>query len=325
MIGGRLFGITDGARYNATDAIDNPIMMLEYIKRNQNWDDNGGTTLIRTGVANGSFDDASLDEVKALTIARQITSEDQQWTDSLTKSICDAFYLVSRQDTEGYECVEYMYRTDTPAETVTIADIVPGSIGLVEEPKSGTVYCEPFIQYGYDYASGKFLHSLRVEGVATNSTWSAALTPGFTGSDGEAVWNACRANYMKYKRIEKINSNLTDQHWIVDYTTALWKITKMVDWMTKKRFSFSVYYSMGRTWYCGKQIEIQFPHETNNASITVLITGIQKDKRNNRVNLKLTILDTIPTAFYFTMYQQADDSEMELQQTDGAEMEMQEQ
>jgi hypothetical protein len=316
MIGGRLFGVTDPGRYVSTDAIDNPIMALEYIKRNQNWSDNSETPLIRTGAIDGSFDDSSLAEIEALSISRQINEEDQQWTESISKSLCEAFYLVSRQDSDGYECVYYLLSTEVPDETIDIADIIPGSLGKIIEPAAENIYTEPFISYAYDYATSKFIKSLRIDGVSENSEWSSALTPGFQNNDGEALWNICRTNYLKYGRIEKIPSSISDQHWIPDYSTALWKITKMIEWQSKKRFSFSVYYTKGRLWNDGKQINIQFPNETNNQTIVAVINKINKNKSDNKVTISLTLLTDVLPSFYFDMYQATDGSAVTWQPTD---------
>ena len=324
MIGGRLFGETLAGRYAATDLIDNPIMLLEYIKRQQNWADNAGTALIKTGADLGSFDHTSLDELKLLTIARQITDESSMWTDSLSKAICETFYLVSRQDASGYECVDYLLRTETPSDSIDIGDIIPGSIGRVEPPKAEDIYVEPQLQYAYDYAGAKFTKNLQVTGIEDNTAWSAALTPGFSGDDGEAIWYTCRSNYVKYGRFNKMSTSLSQQHWIVDYTTALWKITKMLEWFSFSKFSFSLFYDTAKTWHCGMMIKIKFPNETNNGSIKFIIDSISKSKSKNSVAIGGKIIEAVPQNIYFTKYQQADGAETEWQATDGAETAYQE-
>lgn len=324
MIGGRLFGVTIGGRYTDTDPIDNPIMLLEYVKRNQDWSDNDGTALIRTGVADGSFDDESLSEIEALSIARQITNENQQWTESLSKSICETFYLISRQDNEGYECVEYLLNNSTPSDTIEMGDTVPGSIGRIIEPNAEDIFVEPFVNYGYDYAFSRFTNSLRIIGVADNSSWNSDLTPGFSSNDGESLWNKCRQNYVKYGRNEKIPDNLTNQYWIPDYDTALWKITKIIEYQSLKKFSFSIFYDTGRKWYPGKQIYVKFTNETNSQDILSTITGIRKDRNRNRVDLDLLLLTEIQPSFYFTRYQATDGASTKWQATDGASTKYQE-
>lgn len=317
MIGGRLFGVTIPGRYDATDEINNPIMALEYIKRNQNWSDNDGTPLIKTS-GNGSFDAPALDELKSLTIARQISDESEQWTDALAKSLCEAFYLVSRQDENGYECVHYLMDDTVALDEITIADIIPGSLGVIVEPKVENIFVEPYVNYGYDYATEKFTQHLRVGGVENNASWSADLTPGFNGTDGEAIWNACRVNYLKYGRIEKLPESISDQYWIVDYDTALWKIGKIVDWQANKRFSFSVPYMVGRNFYCGKVINIAFPNETNNDSVRSVINRLTRNKNQNKISIAVTILEDISSEYYSMLYQSTDGAALTWQETDGA-------
>lgn len=323
MIGGRVIGETGGGRYSSTDIIDNPIMLLEYIKRHQNWSDNADTALIKI-TGDGSFDDSELDELKALTVARQFHDYEGVWTDILAKSICETFYLISRHDSNGSECVEYLFNESTVSDIITIDDIIPGTIGAVEEPNAENVFVEPFINYGYDYGTSKFKNSLKIIGVTENSEWSSSLTTGFSGNDGEALWSKCRANYLKYRHVEKIQPSMTDQYWIVDYDTALWKITKMIDLMTKCRFSFSAHYETGRDFYIGKHISIQFPHETNDITIRSCIHKLGKHKQGNRVNINVTLLEEVPTSFYYAKYQGTDSASTKWQDTDGATAKYQE-
>jgi hypothetical protein len=259
-----------------------------------------------------------LDELKALHIARQIDDESQQWSDALAQSLCEAFYMVSRQDTTGYECVHYLMADIVPTVTIDIGDIIPGTLGKMEDPRPEYVVVEPKINYGYDYASKTFRKSLAITGVADNSSWSSDLTPGFSGTDGESLWNICRVNYLKYLRFNDLQQSLSEQYWIPDYDTALWKMTKVLEWQQKKRFSFSIYYTLGRTLYVGQQINIQFPNETDDLVVRALINGVRRNKNQNRVELNLTLLDEINSEFYYSKYQAADDAATAWQQTDGA-------
>lgn len=323
MIGGRIWASYGTGRYSADAVVDEPIELIEYVKRRGNWADNEGTPLIKTS-GNGSFDDSSLVELRLLTVARQVFNKEQQWTDALSKSICETFYLLSRIDEDGYECVEYLLKSGSPSDTVTVADIIPGSLGTIKHPRPENVYLEPYINYAYDYASEKFTQSLRIEGIEDNITWDSTLTPGFQGNDGESLWYTQKQRYLKYGHFERIPQNLSDQYWIVDYDTALWKMQKMIQWMGLLGFSFSVHYTQAREWYCGKQININFPIETNDIDIKSVIVGIDKSKRNNRVNLELLLLEEIPSDFYFAMYQTTDSASAEYQLTDGASTEWQE-
>lgn len=323
MIGGRLFGETISGRYDATDLIDNPVMVLEYIKRQQNWNAEGSALIKTSGV--GAFDDSSLDEIKALSIARQVTSENQQWSDALSQSLCEVFYLISRQDADGYECVHYLMADTTPEVTVDIGDIIPGTLGKIEEPNPEYIFVEPYIKYGYDYAREGFTRTLSIIGTTTESAWSADLTPGFSGTDGEALWNVCRSNYLKYGKLVEMPTQLSEQMWIPTYATALWKFTKMLEWQQKCRFSFSVPYIVGRSWYLGMQMYIQFPNETDDQAVRAVITSFRRHKNQNSVAIELVILDNVETAFYYQKYQMTDTASTEWQATDGAETLYQEQ
>lgn len=317
MITGRLFGETLSGRYADTDVIDNPIMLLEYIKRNQSWQDTGGAKLIRTGSESGSFDSTYLDEIRAFGISRQIFNKAEQYTDAISKSICEEFYLVSRQDSDGYECVEYIFSEETPSVAVDIGDTVPGSIGMIEGPNQENIIVMPEINYHYDNAFLKYRKKLSVIGVDTESAWNSDLTPGFTEADGEEVWNSCKALYDKYKVINLTPSNISDTKWVCEYDAALWKIKKVIEYQGFSRFSFSVPYSIGRTWYPGKKISITFPNETNNNSISSLIVKILKSKNRDSVAVNVLLTETIPTEFYSILLQMDDSAGVEWQENDG--------
>src|SRR5690606_15731078 len=62
---GLAFPSTWGGRKTAGNLIQSPVDILEHVKREQNWSDNSGIALIKTS-GDGSFDDSSLAEVKAL-------------------------------------------------------------------------------------------------------------------------------------------------------------------------------------------------------------------------------------------------------------------
>jgi len=325
MISGRLFGEAVVGRYLATDLVDNPIMALEYVKRNQNWDDSNGVALIKHGSGAGSFDSSTLNEVYSFGISRQIFDKNEQYANAIAKSICEEFYLISRQDSDGYECVEYFLQTDeTIADSVDVGDIKPGSIGMVEEPETEDIYCMPVVNYHYDNAFGLHRKSLKVLGVDTASEWSAELTQGFESGDGEEVWNLCKAIYDKYKVVNPVPSNISDQKWICDYNGALWKIKKIVEYQQYKRFSFAVPYAIGRTWHPGKQINVTFPNETNNEAIRSVITSITKNKNTDTVSLKIMFLDSIPTEFYSILLQMEDLALVEMQERDDYDTQYQE-
>lgn len=312
---GRKFSDTWGGRKIAANLIQSPVDILEHVKREQNWSDNSGTALIKTS-GDGSFDDSSLAEVKALTPARQIFDYDKATTEALTKSICESFWLCSRQDNNGYECVDYLLRDEDPSETITFADLIDGAAEITD-PRPQNIYCEPVINYCYDYGAEKFTKQLRI----TNSDqvdYDASYASGFEGSDGQEIWENCHILNAKYRQVEKMPSHLSDLHWVYTYADAVWVLRKRIEWMQKKRASFKVGYTKGRLYYVGKHIMLQLPHETNSVAVECVIEAVTKNKAGNRVLVSVVILDEIPSDFYFTKYQDTDGAETLWQDTDGA-------
>lgn len=312
---GLAFPSTWGGRKTAGNLIQSPVDILEHVKREQNWSDNNGIALIKTS-GDGSFDDSSLAEVKALTPARQIFDYDKATTEALTKSICESFWLCSRQDNNGYECVDYLLRDEDPSETITYADLIDGAAEITD-PRPQNIYCEPVINYCYDYGAEKFTKQLRI----TNSDqvdYDASYASGFEGSDGQEIWENCHILNAKYRQVEKMPSHLSDLHWVYTYADAVWVLRKRIEWMQKKRASFKVGYTKGRLYYVGKHIMLQLPHETNSVAVECVIEAVTKNKAGNRVLVSVVILDEIPSDFYFTKYQDTDGAETLWQDTDGA-------
>jgi hypothetical protein len=271
------------------------------------------------GETEGSFDDSSLDEIKAFPIALQITDESNAYTDAIIRKICETFYLVQYQDKEGYECIKAIFNSVVPSETIAFNDCVPKSIGKMILPKAEDIYCEPVINYAYDYATKKYTKQMSVTGIADNSVWSSTLTPGITDAeDAEVIWNQCKALYLKYGRINKMPDNLSNNEMIIDEDTALWKMQKVVSYQGYYKIQLKVRYSKGRLWYPGYAVYLQLPNETNNTTVKSILTSIKKNKRNNSVDITLKIVEDFDSTFYFTRYQATDGAALEWQITDGA-------
>jgi hypothetical protein len=339
MFSGREFNNTWGSRKTATALIDNPIDMLEHSRRLQNWSEVGDNKVygkeycanakIKVDANEGSYheDNTLLDSIRALRPSFQVTDEDNAWTDTFAKMLCEQYFLCTRQDSSGYECVHYLdpQATDasTPAVTVTFADVV-GDIGQTEEPKSQNVFCEPFINYAYNPGNDKFDKQLRILNAA-DAAWvgtgtegtpqyaagyavahgaPAEYTPGFSGTDGQAIWTACHALWLRFRTLEQPPSNLTDSRPVVLYADALNKITDWVAWMGKRRTSFTVPYNFtsgsiqARDWHVAMKLNFNNPHKTNGWNIKCLIEKIEKDKHAGTVKVDIILLEDIPTAFF---------------------------
>lgn len=293
-----------------SDVIDNPIHILEHIKRLQNWSEstNSTDTVVNYGTeyspsaqikltGEGSFDSTSLNEIKALTPARQIFDYNESWSDSLTTDLCKSYFLCSYQDEEGKECINYLLRDENPSEIVTFDDIVD-DIGKTIEPLPQDIYVEPYVKYCFNYGSESYERELRVTNVNQNN-WNASYTQGFTNEDGLFIWNSCKDLFNKYKTIEVPPSELTDQIWVRNYSDAVWFIKNWVKWQGKKRVSFSVDYYKGRKWSVSQMIKLKLPHQTNNSEIRCLIESIDKSVRKNKITIQVVLIDEIPTNFFF--------------------------
>jgi hypothetical protein len=316
---GRIFDDTWGSRKTTTDLISNPVDVLEHWKRLQCGIDLGDivnygkayspSIPIKTGAATiGSYDDSTLDNTKALSVAYQIHDDNDAWTDTQIKNICKTFGLCTYTDLEGNECVTTLEKIgDTHTLTeITFDEIYPGSIGETQEAEAQDVYCQPIFNYMYNYGSSSYDKQLSVTNIQA-ATWNSAYTLGFdptghnldaTITDGQMVWNACKTNYNKYRQIEECSSDFSDQEMIADYIVAVKILYQKILWMGKARVPFSVYYDTGKECHYGQHIKIKLPHQTNNYSIECFIEKVKKSKYNNKVDLTCVLLEDVPTLFF---------------------------
>ena len=66
-----------------------------------------------------------------------------------------------------------------------------GQIGALERPKARDINCRPVVKYAYDQYTGEYTKELRVKNVS-ESTFDESFISGFSGSDGQTIWNQCR-------------------------------------------------------------------------------------------------------------------------------------
>ena len=64
--------------------------------------------------------------------------------------------------------------------------------GALERPKARDINCRPVVKYAYDQYTGEYTKELRVKNVS-ESTFDESFISGFSGSDGQTIWNQCRA------------------------------------------------------------------------------------------------------------------------------------
>ena len=286
-------------RKSGDDLIDNPISIIEHCLRYQNWSEKGieqnwghyynnDSEIIKTN-GEGSFNASYLDEIKNKKCAFQILDYSKAWTDSIIKLICNEFYLIHYQDGNGKECLDYMFRTDPDAQLVTYGD-TKGQIGALERPKARDINCRPVVKYAYDQYTGEYTKELRVKNVS-ESTFDESFISGFSGSDGQTIWNQCRELYKIVGSIDDNNEGDIELSTIYRYEDALWHLQKRIELMKKCKLSFSVPYMVGRYWRQGTHIKLQLPHETNNEIRECIIEKVTISKSNDTVNVTVLIDD----------------------------------
>jgi hypothetical protein len=295
-----------------SEAMEDPITVLEHVVRLQNFgyddslytykprakDDYSDSAKIKLS-GEGSFDSTLLNGIKNLKIARQFFNYDNCWTDSLIRSLCETFFLVSYQDNDGNECLKGLLIKENPSTAITFGDIV-GDVGDMIEPEAAHTYCNPIINYAWDSASETFKKQIRIESV-NESGFSPEFVTGISNSTTAAnLWNSCKALFDRTQQIEPIPGNLRDQYWIADdETTAIWYLQSLINLMSLKRCSFNLSYSAGRKFDVGMHFMLQLPHETNNNQIECVIEQVVKKKNENRVWLQVILLDEIQSSFFF--------------------------
>jgi hypothetical protein len=310
----RVYGDTWESRKTAADLIENPVDIIEHIKRLQNWSEfspiayNWGHEYAVTEdptyydkIRTSSFDSANLNYLTDQKVAMEITDEGKATSSALVKKLCDTFGVCTYIDPEGYECIETLELTNPTgaANTITLADII-GGIGDYIEPRIENIFCEPVVNYQYDNGAGKFRQTMKVTHIDA-AAWQASYTPGIKIADGERVWNSCKTLYNKYRQIEQCPSEFSDQYPIPDYSTALAYLERKIAWMDKSRLPLiTVAYSKGKDYTLFKHLMIQLPMHTNNVLVECIIEKIVKSKNTGTVKINCVILGAFETAWYDT-------------------------
>jgi hypothetical protein len=295
------------------DLVSNPIDQLEWVMRLQN---NFVENIVQYDIAlsgYGSIDSTTLDELRTIVSSRELLNENEMTTDYLIKSLCKEFFLINWQNGSGQECLEYIFKPRANEFSFSFDEIF--DITTIKPPSKYNIYVEPIINYAYDYATERYTKQARVLGITTETSWSSALTPGFTASDGETIWNKCKRLYNHYGHYEPMPEELTNKQWITEYADAFWwinryyglEISGFCDW---SRCSIDVgYYDA----LYSKQVDIgmigtiNLPHQTGGLDMQCMIESITPKKREKVVTLDIILLDTsIETVA--DMWQDNDDS-----------------
>ncbi len=296
MIKGVITNDTWGGRFANDLLVDTPILALEWILMHQNLTLEQYGWITTDFINKTKFDVLYLTELHTdLKIARQLLTENEMSTDYLIKSLCKEFFMLHYQDSDGKECVDYLFKDRTPQFSITLADTF--DVSEITQLTKGQIYCEPVINYAYDYATEKYTKSARVTNVSAAS-WQASYTPGFTSAHGEELWTKCHNLYLRYGHIEPMPEDLQNKKWICRYEDAYWWLSKFYgieetgcqDW---SRISVDLgYYDCIYT----KQIDIgmigslNIPSRTGGSDYQVMVEGITPNKESKICTLDLIIL-----------------------------------
>jgi hypothetical protein len=308
---GRIFNDTWDSRKTAADPIANPVDMIEHVLRLGNWSENQVTPpaagwgkayadnpAINTATTEGGFDYSGLNFVKLNgDAAFQVLSESDATGDKIIRQLCQEWFLGQFQNADGEESISYLPFTGDTTTSLTLADITPGSIGDIIEPRQEDVFIEPFIRYDWDPARNKFNKAIRVTNTSAE-TFDSSYVDGLGAVEGEEIWNKCKTLAQRFRIIYTPPSELTDLKTIkADFAAKIYLET-WIEWMQKKRLPFSVPYTTGRLYFVTKHLGLTLPHQTNSVKKEVLIESLERDKNNNRVNMTVVFLDEIDeTAF----------------------------
>lgn len=280
----------------------NPIDLLEYVLRCQNWGDNAtgtpsATALIRKGVGvSGSFDSITLSAVKAINIRYQIDSVGDSSTKDIIDKLCKQFSLIQYTDSEGYECVKYLFseESDTTIFTIHIDDNL-NELVEYQEPDISKICVNPFIKYNYDYALQEYTEELRITNVQTG-TYNALYTTGFLNSEGEIYWKIIRDHvWPLVKHIEQMDSEWSENQFIIDYAGAKFRLSNIISIMRSGNIDFSLPFEIGYKYNAGDIIILDYPHLswTGTEVKTCVIKSISKDKENNSCTISCFVRNII--------------------------------
>jgi hypothetical protein len=311
---GRIFDNPWYSRKTNGDLIENPVDIIEHLKRLQDWSErcpisfNWGKqypvnevtdyALIKTGAGIvGSFDNTALTSAKAFRPAFQIFDKNEAYTDTLVKKLCQTYNLCTRIDEAGYECI-YPLTATTPSETILFEHIA-GDIGEVQEPQVQDVFCEPVVNYCYNPGADKLEKQLKISNIqayANGGLWSASSSGFASEANAKSVLDLCATLWGEFKQVEQCPTDFSDQRTITTYADALAYLLLKLDWMGKQRISIPLFYltyqalSLTQQFFFGQHININLPHQTNGVAVECVVERVTSNKNGNLCKLDLVIL-----------------------------------
>jgi len=303
---GRVTGDTWGGRWASDALINNPLSVIEYCIRSQNWSEKGGTEpssgwgkefyatpLIDTNKFPTQYgqvvDDEELQKkIATIKISRQIENKSEMTTSKIIMSLCKEMFLVQYINKNGIEDVKYLLSDETPSKTITREDCI--SVGQIIEPDERYIYCEPVLNYDYDNGANKYKKQIKVTNIS-NGVFNSDYVSGITSlTEKELIYNKCSDIYKRFTIINTPTSEWSNLKWIYKESDAITCLYNKLYWMTRSRLTIKVKYDTGRDIYCYDFVTINMP-EINLTSKKCIIEEEIESKKNNYVQFKLVILD----------------------------------
>jgi len=291
--------------------VGNPISILKYVLKCQNWknvevseseigkeDENA---LINESESEGGFNNPLLSEISQHTIARQILSKPEASTDVISKSICEDCFIINFQNNIGHESVSDVLTKQSPIETIIYTDTK--KIGDIQENQE--VYSDITINFAYDQLTQSFKSKVEIKN--TNfETYDPSYVTGISDpSIAEELWNKYKESWNSTNLVSEVPKKITDKVWFISESVTVWYLRRLYLMMKTSKISIVVNYMKARKYHIGQHVMLNLPF-TSGVALECVVENFSKDLDSDSVDLDLLILDEIP---YYISWQNTFDSD----------------
>jgi hypothetical protein len=241
-----------------------------------------------------------------MNVSGQILNYDDAWTNIVKRKLCYQFGMANWIDKDGNECVKSIRKaTLSPADTITINDIVDRSSIQIIEPDSGDIYTEPFVRYNKNMATGNFDSIIKMTNVDYENPTAAQKLSFVIGCQSQAtavyVYDRCVNLMKRVHATEPPPSDMTDLDFVYDYDTAMQHLIDWCDWMYNPEIELRTSATKVDGWEECHRFKIQLPHHTGNVEIECILEDITINPNGeHEADIKAIMFsDTIPDGFSF--------------------------
>ena len=277
--------------------LDNPIDLLYYIRKMQNWEerdinDEPVRYLNTDSEENGSFFHESLDGLRAIKICRQISSAEEATTKAISKSICEEFNLALFTDKNGNESVKALdYLEPDISLNISYDDLMKEP--EIIKPDPNRVYCEPVIKLAIDGSTNAATKQFSVNNTDADE-YNVSYTPGLTQMQGEPLWTMAKT---LRQAVNVVTPHEYTFKYVTDIDDAVQLIARKFVWMSKHRMKFVVSYELGSYLTAGTWGTIILPITTDNKEIRFFVEEVTSSKKRGEnstmVSMQVVLWDSI--------------------------------